>query len=704
MKIDKGNICDDFLTRNRRQYVIPVYQRNYEWSKEQCTKLFRDIVEAGKRGRKHFCGSVVYASLQNTNDIDYYVVIDGQQRLTTVYILLKALLDAAETDKEREAISADLFNKSRSVNFPIDRASKLKLKPIKSDNNQLLLLMDNKLESVDKTCGIWHNYELFSSLIKEEIEKGAYTEDILHGIESLTCASILLDDDENAQEIFERINSTGVPLNLADKIRNFVLMTDVDQESLYENYWLPAENAVHRENMASFFLNYLNIKVDGFPREDEAYDVFKDVFARYGYTNQSMLEEILHYANFYKAFLYGDEKYSAEINRLLRDLQKLKQTTTFVFLFRVFDDYEAGVINQTELERIIRFLLVYSIRRVICEIGSNSLRGLYKTLYARVFVRPENKEHYYDSIVSFMMQLTSKDALPTDQAFSDALIQKNLYRKNALCKYLLSAVENQGKEHLLLETDNLTIEHIMPQNKNLSTAWQKMLGDNWAEVQEKYLHTLGNLTLTAYNSELGDKPFGEKKEKLSEAHTKVVKLYEDVKSCDVWNEKSIQTRADNLSKNIVRLFPVEKPQVAVSFADPLYQEYSCDDPDQATYKTPNYFIFQGERVVCNTFADMLKLVINRLYELNDELIKAMARGNERVVEWSKSVMFSYDPSFINGDYKIENTDIYENVGYSASHIIYIIRSLLDRYEIEHSDFVYSARVNKTMHEKEEVNG
>ena len=701
MKIDKGIICDDFLTRNRRQYVIPVYQRNYEWSKEQCTKLFRDIVVAGRSGRRHFCGSIVYANLQNTNDIDYYVVIDGQQRLTTVYILLKALLDVAETEKEREAISSDLFNKSRSVNFPIDTASKLKLKPIKSDNNQLLLLMDNKLDAVDKSCGIWHNYELFSTLIKEEMKNGAYAEDILHGIESLTCASILLDDDENAQEIFERINSTGVPLSLADKIRNFVLMTDADQEALYENYWMPTEDAVHRENMTSFFLNYLNMKVDGFPREDEAYDVFKDVFKNSGFTKETMLEEILHYARFYKAFLYGDEKYSAEINRLLADLQKLKQTTVFVFLFRVFDDYETGVLSEKELERVIRFLLMYSIRRLICEIGSNSLRGLYKTLYARVFAREENKSHYYDSIVCFMMQLTSKDMLPTDKDFTEGLLHKNLYRKNALCKYLLAAIENQGKEQLQIVMDSLTIEHIMPQNKNLSTEWQKMLGENWEIVREKYLHTLGNLTLTAYNSELGDKSFAVKKEKLSDVHTKVVVLYEDVKSCDAWNEKAIVKRAERLSKIIIDLFPIDQPALTISFADPRYQEYTCDEPDVATYKAPNYFILQGERVICNTFADMLKLVISRLYEQNAEIIKSMARNNEKIVEWSQSVMFSYDSALINGDYKIGNTDIYENVGYSASHIMHIIRALLDRYDIDHTDFVYSARVNKTVSEKEE---
>jgi len=206
-----------------------------------------------------------------------------------------------------------------------------------------------------------------------------------------------------------------------------------------------------------------------------------------GYTNETMLKEILHYAEFYHTFLYGDAKYSDRVNELLLNLQKLKQTTIFLFLFNVFDDLENGTIDEAELEKILEFFLNYSIRRIICEVASNSLRGLYKTLYSRVFARPENKDHYYDAIVSFMVQLTSKDAFPTDEAFISALKYNNLYRKNALCKYILTEIENQGKEQII--TDNLTIEHIMPQNKNISTAWQEMLGENWMAVKDKYLHT-----------------------------------------------------------------------------------------------------------------------------------------------------------------------------------------------------------------------
>ena len=595
MNIEPGRIINDFIEPNKRQYAIPVYQRNYEWSKEQCVKLFADIVQAYKKDKTHFCGSVVYALLKEEHNIYHYVIIDGQQRLTTIYLMMKAMLDNAKTDAEKETLTDALFNRDKFDKYGIDTASKLKLKPIKSDNQQLALLMENKYDEVDKGTGIWKNYELFCELVKQYQEEGLTVKEMYNGVAKLICARIKLDAEDNAQEIFERINSTGVPLSLADKIRNFVLMTDADQEELYENYWLKIEKLVKKDMMSYFFIDYLNMKIDGFAREGEAYDTFKAVYEKGGYTNESMLSEVLHYAEFYHAFLYGDDKkYGQEVNSLLLDLQRLKQSTVFLFLFKVFDDFEAKVIDEAELAKVLRLLLNYSIRRLICEIGSNSLRGLYKTLYARIFTNEKNKEHYYDSIVSFLLQMTSKDAFPTDEAFLLALQQNNLYRKNALCKYLLVELENQGKEHLVV--DNLTIEHVMPQNSNLSTEWQTMLGSNWAVVKDKCLHTLGNLTITAYNSELGDKTFAEKKQKLLDAKSKIVNLNEDIMACESWNESTIVARGEKLAKKVLELHSLEMPEELVSFADPRYKEYSCDDPDEATYKTPNYFILQGERV------------------------------------------------------------------------------------------------------------
>lgn len=542
---------------------------------------------------------------------------------------------------------------------------------------------------------IYHNYMLFMQLIKSFLEESSANSVLMinDGIEKLICADIRLDTDDNAQEIFERINSTGIKLGLADLIRNYILMTDTDQERLYEEYWLTVQNLLPDKLLDNFFIDYLNMKSDGFVKESEAYKSFKQVYVEGKYDNEKMLQEILHYAKQYYVFCYGSSDFGAEVNKALAGLRKLKQTTVYLFLFRVFDDYENGIINKNELARVLKMLLSYSIRRLVCEIGSNTLRGLYKTLYGRVFEQKENKNTYYDSLVSFFLQQTSKNTIPSDNEFVTALQEKNLYSKNALCKYLLCAIENQGKE--TLDTENLSIEHIMPQNKNLSMSWQKMLGENWQSVHEKYLHTLGNLTLTGYNSELGDKPFEKKKEKLEETITHIAVLYSDVKDKSEWNSVNMEKRAKRLAEIILKLFPIEQPKTKIEFTDPHYKLYTLANPDDATYKTVNYFEFLGERVNVSSFAEMVRSIAQILYDMDNSIIDDMAKKHEPLPEWTTPA-FSYEEDGVRNPFKLRNCNIYISTGYSASACIFFIRGLMKKYEFDISeDFVYSAKPNNT---------
>lgn len=697
MKIESGRMLNDYIEPNKKQYCIPVFQRDYAWTEEQCTKLFEDIVMAYKKDRPHFCGSFVYAPLGSKKHIDSYIIIDGQQRFTTLYILIKALADSADDDRDKDALQRYLYNEDKFDRYGLDEKSKLKLKPVKTDNDQLLLLMSGKIEQMDKSRRgiIYHNYMLFMQLIKSFLEESSANSVLMinDGIEKLICADIRLDTDDNAQEIFERINSTGIKLGLADLIRNYILMTDTDQERLYEEYWLTVQNLLPDKLLDNFFIDYLNMKSDGFVKESEAYKSFKQVYVEGKYDNEKMLQEILHYAKQYYVFCYGSSDFGAEVNKALAGLRKLKQTTVYLFLFRVFDDYENGIINKNELARVLKMLLSYSIRRLVCEIGSNTLRGLYKTLYGRVFEQKENKNTYYDSLVSFFLQQTSKNTIPSDNEFVTALQEKNLYSKNALCKYLLCAIENQGKE--TLDTENLSIEHIMPQNKNLSMSWQKMLGENWQSVHEKYLHTLGNLTLTGYNSELGDKPFEKKKEKLEETITHIAVLYSDVKDKSEWNSVNIEKRAKRLAEIILKLFPIEQPKIKIEFTDPHYKLYTLANPDDATYKTVNYFEFLGERVNVSSFAEMVRSIAQILYDMDNSIIDDMAKKHEPLPEWTTPA-FSYEEDGVRNPFKLRNCNIYISTGYSASACIFFIRGLMKKYEFDISeDFVYSAKPNNT---------
>lgn len=704
MRIESGRMLNDYIQPNKKQYCIPVFQRDYAWTSEQCEKLFEDIVLAFKKDRLHFCGSFVYAPLPTRKHIDRYIIIDGQQRFTTLYILIKALADSATDEADTAALEKYLYNEDKFNRYGFDDKSKLKLKPVKTDNDQLQLLMAGKLDKMNKGKDgiIYHNYMLFKAMIAAFLaEDSAHSVMMIHdGIDNLICADIKLDHDDDAQEIFERINSTGIKLGLPDLIRNYVLMTDDDQERLYEEYWLVMQELLSKELLEGFFLDYLNMKLDGFARENEAYREFKNIYVQGQYTNESMLQEILHYAKQYHIFCCGDESLGTEINSALDGLRRLNQTTVYLFLFHIFDDFEAGVIDEAELAKILNLLLHYSIRRLICEIGSNSLRGLYKTLYSRIFAREENKTHYYDAIVSFMLQMTSKDAIPSDADFVQALKERNLYRKNALCKYLLAAVENQGKEKVV--TDNLTIEHIMPQNRNLSTAWQKMLGDDWEAIRDRYIHTLGNLTLTGYNSELGDRPFHEKQALLEEADAHVTVLYSDVKGRTEWTADAIEARAQRLTALILKLFPIEQPVHKIEFKDPRYTLYTAADPHNATYKHVNYYELLGERVNVDSFAFMVRSVARKLYDLDSSIIEAMAKNHEKFPTWLNPV-FSYEETGVKNPIELKkDAGIYISTGYSAYDCICFIRALLKKYDLDiEENFVYSARPTKQANDSQE---
>ncbi|MDO4871087.1 MAG: DUF262 domain-containing HNH endonuclease family protein [Candidatus Saccharibacteria bacterium] len=691
MKIQDGRIMNDFIEPNKRQYSIPVYQRNYEWSDEQCKKLFSDIIEAHKKDRTHFCGSIVYSLLKEENNINHFVIIDGQQRLTTIYLLLKALMDSTELESEKHQIFTTLYNEDKFKSYGWDEASKLKLKPIKSDNAQLELLMSNKFEKLNQNSDIYKNYILFKQLIKDYLDKDITLTipRIYDGLEKLTCARISLEAEDSPQEVFERINSTGLPLSLSDKIRNFVLMTDADQDRLFESYWLPIENNVKRNKMSSFFLDYLNMQIDGFTKELTAYDDFKTYYKGKNYTNESMLEELKYYSEFYKAFQGGKNNYSSKVNELLSGLRNLKQTTIYCFLFKVFDDYESSIFNEKELEKILEFFLNYSIRRLVCEVGSNSLRGLYKTLYKRIFNNLDNKNYYYDAIVSFFTQLNSGDKFPTDQEFDISLREKDLYHKLDLRKYLLSTIENSNSKEKIEISSDITIEHIMPQK--LSTEWQNMLGDDWQNIHMEYLHTLGNLTLTGYNSELSNSPFNEKRKLLEEKAVKIKTLNIDVLNQNTWDLEHIKNRAKRLSNIIITIFSYPIVSTQISFQDPRYKDYGLN-PDDATNKHIEYFVLQGEKIFVDSFAGMLKIVIKKIYDQDPSIIEEMAMKNERLAKWSKKVIFSYDPTIITGKkLQIAGTDIYEAAGLSAWYIIEIIRKLLEKYGIDATDFSYSAR-------------
>lgn len=451
-------LFSDLIEKNKRVFKVPVYQRNYDWSNIQCEKLYQDIMVANERDHKHFMGTIVYIVGLDGSTLNEALIIDGQQRITTMYILLKALYDASKGVSVRieEEIKEVMFNRN------CDEKYKVKLKPVKSDNEQLILLIKDKLEDMDRNSNIYKNYITFKNMISNTLASDLELNDILNGIKKLEMVEIVLDKNQGdePQKIFESINSTGLELSLADLIRNYLLMDDDNQDELYENYWCEIERNVGYRNLGDFVINFLNSQISKSVNNKNAYRLFKEHCDENHLTHEDVLKDLKRTSRYYGAFIGENSYYSDRVTGYLCAFNTIKQTTILPLIFRVFNDYEEKNISEETLCKVLDYLLTYLVRITACEINKN-LSKFFKSMYDRVI--DGSYENYFERFVIFLNDLRANNRMPTDKEFQDALIYKPLYNK-PICKYLLSAIENSTKEQI--DVTNLTIEHILPQKEN----------------------------------------------------------------------------------------------------------------------------------------------------------------------------------------------------------------------------------------------
>ena len=297
------------------------------------------------------------------------------------------------------------------------------------------------------------------------------------------------------------------------------------QDELYEENWLEIENNVGYRNLEDFMINFLNSQVDGSVNSKKAYRIFKKHCEGKGLSHEKVLISLSRTSKYYGAFIGTNRCYSKEIQKYLDAFNSIKQTTVLPLIFRIFDDYEEENINEDALCKVLSHVFTYYVRKIACETTKN-MNNFMKSIYERVMRRiGEKKENYFKEFVVYLNDNGGNDRMPTNKEFKDALIYKPLYNKN-ICKYLLSVIENSTKERI--DVSNLTIEHILPQKEN-AAVWKKEVGEDYSRVYEVYLHTLGNLTITGHNSELGTKSFAEKK-KIIEENSKANILNKEVLS------------------------------------------------------------------------------------------------------------------------------------------------------------------------------
>lgn len=552
MDARKGNIYE--ILNGNKQFLTPVYQRYYSWDIEQCTRLWNDIVEMQKRGRAgHFVGSIVNIAEQAMpTGIQKYMIIDGQQRMTTLSLLLLALRDYAIKDPDDATINARRIDSMLLKNEYESGDERYKLLLTETDRDILMRLVEKMPIPADTRSKLLDNYKFFAGKIADKELQPA---EVYESIGKLQIVNITLDRSiDDAQAIFASLNSTGKELSESDLIRNYVLMglEPTEQTYVYEHFWRPMEllfvYGVQDSVMDKFFRDYLTMKIARIPKKDRVYEEFKLYHLNCEFsTIRELCQDLLTYAKYYTDMVFKRSSNPA-FKSLYEDINDLRMAVSYPFLLKVHNDYADGVISEDDLKLIIRLCISYVFRRSICDIPTNSLDKTFATL--RNEVKPDD---YVNSIKAFFVMRDDYKEFPNDEKFAAAFVQRDIYSMRTR-NFILSQLENYGnKEPIVIE--NYTIEHIMPQNSSLSPEWQQMLGANWREVQKTYLHTIGNLTLTAYNSEMSDHPFKVKmdmeggfKESALRLNAYVVKLTE-------WNEQRIKERAALLADKAKQIWP-----------------------------------------------------------------------------------------------------------------------------------------------------
>ncbi|MGL5807502.1 MAG: DUF262 domain-containing protein, partial [Xenococcaceae cyanobacterium] len=502
MKATEINLLE-FL-REPKQFVIPIYQRTYSWTVKQCQQLWNDIVRVAEDETKsgHFLGSVVYIKhgLFHVASLSELLVIDGQQRLTTIFLLLKALGNAIEGSEQKINITRQKIDNYFLFNTEEEGKARYKLFLTQSDRETFINLIEDRELINDSSQRIQENYSFFTN----QINKNSLALNRLYlGISKLIIVDISLDgEQDNPQLIFESLNSTGLDLSQADLIRNYILINlkPNQQTKIYQNYWYPMEKNFgqigYTEQFDNFMRYYLTVKSKSgnLPNIRDIYHDFKNYVQKHSDVSiEEIVKDIDRYSKYFVCLAFDREK-DKNLKSIIADINTLKVDVAYPFLLEVYDDYKNSLINKEEFSEILKIVEIYAFRRAICGIPTNSMNKTFASLSRAI-----RKNDYLRSVKVAFKNMYSYKRFPDDEEFRRELVVKDIYNfRNR--NYLLRKLENYNHAKELVDIENYSIEHIMPQNSNLSLQWQKDLGEDWQAIQSKYLHTIGNLTLTGYNS------------------------------------------------------------------------------------------------------------------------------------------------------------------------------------------------------------
>ena len=537
-----------------KQFILPIFQRRYSWKKEDCKQLWDDVLHVGENEDipPHFLGSIVSVQhgIYHASGVAQLLLIDGQQRLTTLSLLISALGRAIQTRGVEIGITPRRLENRYLFNAEEDNQYRYKQLLTQHDRETLIQLLDNKELPANPSPRLLENYQFFENQL-QRADLGT----VYKGIQKLMIVDIALTPhSDNAQLIFESLNFKGVKLEAADLIRNYVLMSQEPdfQTRLYEDYWFPMEQQFGEEytNRFNLFMrDYLTLKTRQIPNKGQVYESFKRYVAskRQPEVLEETITEIYRYSKYYICIALREEEDSG-ICTCLEDIHALNVETVFPFLLEVYEDHMQGQLDREQVIEILRLIESYIFRRAICGIETRGLNRIFATLMLKI-----DKSNYLQTLKDALAQMPYNQRYPSDTEFKENFCIKNVYNFHP-CRYLLRKLENHGHSMEPINLESCTVEHVMPQNPDLSEEWQEALGENWREVHERYLHTIGNLTLTGYNSELGDRSFKAKQDIPGGFRASPLWLNRSLAEVEQWNETAIVDRAEMLVEKALNIW------------------------------------------------------------------------------------------------------------------------------------------------------
>ncbi len=625
MKADAIKLLDFIGKSQEKQFVIPIYQRVYSWEKEQCKQLWDDIVKTGGNDQMngHFIGSIVF--VQDgiyTTSHNELLIIDGQQRLTTITLLLTALREHW-SDKRKEIEDHYLINSDK------DGDKKFRLILSDSDKDTLLSLIDeNRRKPSEPSSKIVENFKLF----EEWVSNTNQLETIFKGLEKLMIVYIALKKEKyDPQLIFESMNSKGMELVQTDLIRNYILMglESEKQEIFYKKYWRAVEEDFkqNKKLFDRFVRHYLTIKTREIPNIKKVYVAFKRYQQERGIETEALLQDLQKYCGYFCRIIFKKET-DKDLNKALGFLVDLEMDVVYPLLLELYSDYSDGVLSKADFISIIALIESYICRRAVCRLGTNGLNKIFAS-----FTKKINKDQYFESIKAHFLSLeTTKGKFPKDSEFKNLFITIDFYNLLKEKKYFLERLENFNTEEPV-NTQECTIEHIMPQT--LTPEWEKDLGENFQAIHDKYLHTIGNLTLTGYNPEYSNKSFKEKQGMEKGFKDSPLRLNQSLRDLESFGEEEIKKRANDLADLALKIWTYPN-------LDAETLEKYKPKKEKKVYDLSSYNFGSHSR---------------ELFDILSKGIKALLDEKEKIVENFNQdyISYKFDKNFV--DIVVQNKDL-----------------------------------------------